>query len=51
MFASMITESAAIPASRRVGAVECFTLCASSITLFATPRIASLFLPARESST
>lgn len=47
----MITESAAMPASLRVGDVECLTLWASSITLFATPRIASLSLPAYESST
>ncbi|SHP28043.1 Uncharacterised protein [Mycobacteroides abscessus subsp. abscessus] len=39
MFASMVTESAALPASRGVGLVV------------ATSRLASLPLPARESST
>lgn len=51
MFANMTTESAAMPASLRVGDAECLTLCANSITFLATPRIASLSLPANESST
>jgi hypothetical protein len=51
MLARRITESAAIPASRRFGVVECFTPWASSMTLLATARMVSLSLPARESST
>lgn len=45
MFASMITASAATPASVRVGVGRCLTFCANSMALRHRPRRASLSPP------